>query len=113
MSQSITAAYMSRNAVERGLEQLEKLGFSKDDISLFLSGPARELHFGGEPPWRNANEGTAGAIGGMLGAVLGSLTTVASLSIAGGLFVAGPVGAPLPIAVLFGSCGLFSRHRSL
>lgn len=106
MSQAITAAYMSKNAIERGVEKLEELGFSKDDISLFMSGPARELQIGGAPPWTGRNEATADfAIGGMLGAVLGSLAAVASLSIPGGLFVAGPVGAAVTGAAAGGAGG--------
>jgi hypothetical protein len=106
MTQAITAAYTSRNAAERGVEELAKLGFSRDDISLFMSGPAREIHIGGAPPWPDRNEATANfAIGGMLGAVLGSLAAVASLSIPGGLFVAGPVGAAVTGAAAGGAGG--------
>lgn len=106
MTQAITAAYISRNAAERGVEELRKLGVCKDDISLFLSGPARELHLGAEPPWMDPNEATANfAIGGLLGAVLGSLTAVATLSIPGGLFVAGPVGAAVAGAAAGGAGG--------
>jgi hypothetical protein len=106
MTQAITAAYMSKNAVERGVEKLRELGFSKDDISLFMSGPARELHIAGAPPWTYRNEASADfAIGGMLGAVLGGLAAVASLSIPGGLFVAGPVGAAVAGAAAGGAGG--------
>jgi hypothetical protein len=106
MMTSVTGVYTSRDAAERGLRTLEKLGFRKDEVSLFMSGPARELQFSewSRPP--NDGEATAdAATGATLGTALGSLAAVASLSIAGGLFVAGPVGAAVAGAAAGGAGG--------
>jgi hypothetical protein len=100
MLRSITGVYTTRDTAERGLRALQELGFRTDDISLFLSGPARELHFPDEPRAANGGAGTADFVNG-------GLTAVASLSIAAGLFVAGPVGAAVTDAAASGADGMF------
>jgi hypothetical protein len=73
---------------EQAVEALLLEGFEKDQISVICSDPAREEHFKG---FEGAQAGESAphraAVGGVIGATLGGLATIAALATTGGVAV--------------------------
>lgn len=74
---------------EQAVEALLLEGFEKDQISVICSDPAKEEHFKAFEG-QQAGESAPGRaiVGGVIGATLGGLATVAALATAGGMVVA-------------------------
>jgi hypothetical protein len=73
---------------EQAVEALLLEGFEKDQISVICSDPAKEAHFREfEAPQAGDSAQHRAAIGGVIGATLGALATVATLGTAGGVAV--------------------------
>ncbi len=73
---------------EQAVEALLLEGFEKDQITVLCSDPAKEEHFQGfEAPQAGEAAPHRAAIGGVIGATLGGLATVATLGTAGGVAV--------------------------
>jgi len=84
-------AYDSYALAEEAVNRLEALGYTKDDISVVVGGPAHAEHkLGGR------GVGVGVASGGLLGAILAGAASSAAIATTGGAaipFVIGPLAA--------------------
>jgi len=92
MTRRIVSSVLASEAeADRAVEELRKAGFDRDRISVLMSDSTKTRLFPGDA--EKVEEGTGWGAG--LGAIAGGVAALASLPGAGGLFVAGPVGAVL------------------
>lgn len=98
----LTGMFRNRENTENAYNELQKRGYTKDDINLMMSDDTRKKHFAddhvkdteiGTKAAESAGKGSA--IGGGIGAVAGIVTAIGtSLVIPGlGIVLAGPVAA--------------------
>lgn len=97
MSQLITGVFHSRSRAEQAVDELMRLGFSRDDISLLMSDTTRGREFGLKESSKAPEGAATGAtIGGVLGAVAAGLVALGTITIPGLQLVAvGPLVATL------------------
>ena len=97
----LTGMFSDRESTENAYNELQKRGYTKDDINLVMSDETRNKHFSkGETEIRSKaleGAGTGSAIGGVVGAAIGVIAAIGtSLVIPGlGLIIAGPLAAVL------------------
>ena len=103
IGRTVTALFRTREAAERGFQNLLDLGYSRDDISVLMSEESRTRYYGGDTTDTalsdKAAEGTGvgAAIGGTVGAVLAAIAAIGTNVVlpGRGLSVAGPLAAAL------------------
>ena len=103
IGRTVTALFRTREAAERGFQNLLDLGYSRDDISVLMSEESRTRYYGGDTTDTalsdKAAEGTGvgAAIGGTVGAVLAAIAAIGTNVVLPGLglIVAGPLAAAL------------------
>lgn len=97
MAKLVTGIFNSRPSAELAAEELIKVGFPREDISLLLTETTQGREFAVRKSTKAPEGAATGAtIGGVLGAVAGGLAAVATLSVPGlALVAAGPVVAAL------------------
>ena len=82
------AVFNHIDKAEQAVEALLLEGFKKDQISVICSDPAKEEHFKGfEADQAGESTTRTTAVGGVIGAALGGLATVAALATTGGVAV--------------------------
>jgi len=97
----LTGMFSDRESTENAYNELQKRGYTKDDINLVMSDETRNKHFSkGETEIGSKaleGAGTGSAIGGVVGAAIGVIAAIGtSLVIPGlGLIIAGPLAAVL------------------
>ena len=103
----VTGLFKTRAAAEAAVDAIIKRGYTRDDISVFMSDATKNKEFAVETRSHAADGlGIGGAIGGTVGAVLAAIVVVATpIAIPGGLFVAGPIAAALAGAGAGGATG--------
>jgi hypothetical protein len=97
MATLVCGLYRTRSAAAHAVEELERNGFSRDDISLLMSDKTRGREFGLAMRSKAPEGAAAGAaLGGVLGAVAAGLVVIGAITIPGvALLAAGPVVATL------------------
>lgn len=98
MSKSfVTGLFKTRAAAEAAVDAIIKRGYTRDDISVLMSDATKNKEFAVQTRSHAADGlGVGGAIGGTVGAVLLAIAAVGtSISIPGGIFIAGPIAAAL------------------
>lgn len=96
--QHLSGFFDTRDEAERAVNELERLGISRADISVVMrdAGEAREF---AESTGTKAGEGagTGSILGGTVGAILGALAaTATAIAIPGaGIIIAGPIAGAL------------------
>jgi len=97
----LTGMFSDRESTENAYNELQKRGYTKDEINLVMSDETRSKHFSkGETEIGSKaleGAGTGSAIGGVVGAAIGVIAAIGtSLVIPGlGLIIAGPLAAGL------------------
>src|SRR2546426_8564387 len=106
----VTGLFKTRAAAEAAVDAIIKRGYTRDDISVFMSDATKNKEFAVETRSHAADGlGIGGAIGGTGGAVLAAIVVVATpIAIPGGLLVAGPISAALAGAGAGGATGGFN-----
>ncbi len=102
-ARTVTALFKTREAAERGFQNLLDLGYDRDDISVLMSEESRTRYYSSDRTdtelGSKAAEGTGvgSAIGGTVGAVLAAIAAIGtSVALPGlGLIIAGPLAAAL------------------
>jgi len=103
MGPMITGMFNDRAAAERAVEDLHRLGYSQNDISVMIQDETIHKQFADKNVGNKAGEGlgAGAAIGGILGAIIagltatGSIIAVAATGGAAAPLVAGPLAAAL------------------
>jgi hypothetical protein len=103
----VSALFKTRVATERVVDELEKAGFRREDVSLLMTETTRGREFGLTTSSKAPEGATAGmAIGGVLGAIVAGLAAVGTIAVPGlGLVAAGPILAALAGAGAGGAAG--------
>jgi hypothetical protein len=93
----VTGLFKTRAAAEAAVDAIIKRGYTRDDISVLMSDATKNKEFAVQTRSHAADGmGVGGAIGGTVGAVLLAILAVGtSITIPGGIFIAGPVAAAL------------------
>lgn len=99
----LTGMFRDRESTEQAYNELQKRGYTKDDINLVMSDKTRKNQFSGDVKetelGTKAAEGAGkgSAIGGTVGAIAGVIAAIGtSLVIPGlGIVIAGPIAAGL------------------
>lgn len=90
MKRTVSAVFESNLHANQAIQNLLDDGFAEDRISALMSNETRRRYYPEE------NKGAAGAgVGAGVGAVIGSVTALVSLTVPGGIVVAGPLAAIL------------------
>lgn len=108
MSNLITGLFDSETAAEKAVAELKTIGYTQNEISIIMKDRAAAEDFAAEVGASRTMEGigTGAAIGGTVGAVLGGLLAVGSITLPGiGFLVAGPLAAMLAGAGAGGLAG--------
>lgn len=102
MADLVTGMFQSREAAERAVDDLQRMGYASKDISVMMQDQTRMRDFAADTGTKAAEGAGVGAgIGGTLGAIVAALTatgSVAAVAATGGLaapLVAGPLAAAL------------------
>jgi len=103
MGPMITGMFNDRAKAERAVEDLHRLGYSQNDISVMIQDETIHKQFATKNVGNKAGEGlgTGATIGGILGAIIAGLTATGSIiaiATTGGAatpLVAGPLAAAL------------------
>jgi hypothetical protein len=105
-SHLVSGTFNDKDSADRAYADLQKRGYTRDQIHLFMSEDTRKKHFGHDVVKSGTKTmegtGTGAVIGGGLGAIAAAIAVVGtSLVIPGlGLVIAGPlVAAVLPAAL--------------
>lgn len=90
MSNLITGLFDSETAAEKAVSELKQIGYTQNELSIIMKDSSASADFASEVGASRTMEGigTGAAIGGTLGAVLGGLLAVGSITIPGFAFVA-------------------------
>ncbi|GEM_PF-2521332 len=90
MSNLITGLFDSETAAEKAVSELKQIGYTQNELSIIMKDRTASADFADEVGASRTLEGvgTGAAIGGTLGAVLGGLLAVGSITIPGFAFVA-------------------------
>src|SRR3979409_2265931 len=93
----VSGLFKTRAAAEAAVDAIIKRGYTRDDISVLMSDATKNKEFAVQTRSHAADGmGVGGAIGGTVGAVLLAILAVGtSITIPGGIFIAGPVAAAL------------------
>ena len=93
----VTGLFKTRAAAEAAVDAIIKRGYTRDDISVLMSDATKNKEFAVQTRSHAADGmGVGGAIGGTVGAVLLAILAIGtSITIPGGIFIAGPVAAAL------------------
>lgn len=102
MDEWITGEFRNKDAAERAVDELERSGYSINDISVLMSEDTRVRNFTMDKGTKAAEGAAAGGVlGGAIGAIVAGLTatgSIAAIAATGGLaapLVAGPLAAAL------------------
>jgi hypothetical protein len=98
MDEWISGVFRDRGAADRAVEDLQKVGYGINDISVMMTEDTRVKKFGAEKG-NKAPEGaaTGGVVGGALGAIVAGLTATGSIV---AIAATGGVAAPLVVGPL-------------
>lgn len=109
MAKLVTGMFLTRDAAERAVADLEALGCSQDAISVMMSDQTRAHQFAVDTAVKAAEGAGMGAgVGGTLGALVALLTAGGAIVATGGAaapLVAGPLAAALAGAGIGGLGG--------
>jgi surface antigen len=99
MAELVTGMFLTKDAAERAVTNLQKLGCTQNEISVMMSDQTRARQFALDTAVKATEGAGMGAgIGGALGALVALLTAGGAIMVTGGAavpLVAGPLAAAL------------------
>ncbi|HMD01429.1 MAG TPA: hypothetical protein VKG44_00560 [Candidatus Baltobacteraceae bacterium] len=109
MAKLITGLFHDRFSAERAVDELERIGYPRSEISVLMDDAARTRVFASDTNTQMAaNVGLGATFGGALGAIIAGVTATGAIVASGGIaipFVAGPLAAMLAGAGAGGLAG--------
>lgn len=109
MSKLISGLFKDRLSAERAIDELERIGYPRGEISVLMDDATRTRVFTSDTNTQMAaNVGYGATFGGALGAIIAGVTATGAIVASGGVavpFVAGPLAAMLAGAGAGGLAG--------